>query len=100
MQQSLAMLAARIVATIAALLHVVFFVFESVLWMRPAVSARFGIATREQAETIRPMARLVSRTPEAGGERILLDIWCSNQDGVEAMVGQASGLFVAPGPAG
>lgn len=48
-------------------------------------------------ETIRPVARLVSRTPEAQGERILLDIWCSNQDDVEAMVGQASGLLVRPG---
>jgi putative membrane protein len=50
------LLAAQLVAVIAALLHVVFFLFESVLWMRPAVFARFGIRSREQAETIRSMA--------------------------------------------
>ena len=50
------LLATQIVATIAALLHVVFFVFESVLWTRPAVFGRFGIANAEAAETIRPMA--------------------------------------------
>jgi putative membrane protein len=48
--------AAQIVASLAALLHVVFFVFESVLWTRPAVFGRFGIGSQEQADTIRPMA--------------------------------------------
>jgi len=50
------LIAAQIVATIAALLHVVFFVFESVLWMRPSVYGRFGIGSREEAATIRSMA--------------------------------------------
>ena len=50
------LIAAQIVATIAALLHVVFFVFESVLWMRPSVYGRFGIASHEDAATIRSMA--------------------------------------------
>jgi len=50
------LIAAQILASIAALLHVVFFVFESVLWTRPAVFARFGIASKEQAETTRAMA--------------------------------------------
>jgi putative membrane protein len=50
------LIAAQLVAGLAAVLHVVFFVFESLLWTRPAVYARFGIASREQAETIRPMA--------------------------------------------
>ncbi|THG33198.1 DUF1304 domain-containing protein [Naasia lichenicola] len=49
-------IAAQIVASIAALLHVVFFLFESVLWSRPAVYRRFGIRSKEQADTIRPMA--------------------------------------------
>ena len=49
-------IAAQVVASIAALLHVVFFIFESVLWTRPAVYRRFGIADAAQANTIRPMA--------------------------------------------
>jgi len=49
-------LAAQIVASVAALLHIVFFVFESILWTRPTVYRRFGIASQEQANTIRPMA--------------------------------------------
>ena len=50
------LIAAQLVAGLAAVLHVVFFVFESLLWTRPEVYARFGISSREQAETIRPMA--------------------------------------------
>jgi putative membrane protein len=50
------LIAAQLVAGLAAVLHVVFFVFESLLWTRPDVYARFGIGSGEQAETIRPMA--------------------------------------------
>jgi putative membrane protein len=50
------LIAAQIFAALAAVLHVVFFVFESVLWTRPQVYRRFGIASAEKAETIRPMA--------------------------------------------
>lgn len=50
------LLVVQIVAAIAALLHIVFFLFESVLWRRPAVYARFDIGSQEEADTIRPMA--------------------------------------------
>ena len=50
------LIAAQILATVAAVLHVVFFALESVLWSRPAIHGRFGIASQEQADTIRPMA--------------------------------------------
>jgi putative membrane protein len=50
------LIAAQVLAVLAAVLHVVFFLFESVLWMRPAVFGRFGIAGEAQAATIRPMA--------------------------------------------
>lgn len=43
-------------AVLAALLHIVFFVLESVLFTRPAIYARFGVASQADAETIRPMA--------------------------------------------
>lgn len=48
--------AASVFAIIAALLHVVFFLFESVLWTRPSVWPRFGIKSQADAEVLRPMA--------------------------------------------
>ena len=50
------LIAAQIYAVLAAVLHVVFFIFESVLWSKPAVYRRFGIASQEQADTIGAMA--------------------------------------------
>lgn len=48
---------AQLFAVVAALLHVWFFVMESVLWRRPAVWARFRVASQQDADTIAPMAR-------------------------------------------
>ncbi|WP_285598812.1 DUF1304 domain-containing protein [Kineosporia sp. NBRC 101731] len=50
------LIAATVVGILAVLFHVAAFVLESVLWTRPAVFARFNIATQQEAETIRPMA--------------------------------------------
>ncbi|WP_396657205.1 DUF1304 domain-containing protein [Microbacterium sp.] len=47
---------ATVFAALAALLHVYFFVMESVQWMQPRIHRRFGVATPEQAETTRPLA--------------------------------------------
>ncbi len=47
---------AQVFAAIAALLHVLFFIMESVLFTRPDVYRRFGIASQQEAETVRPMA--------------------------------------------
>jgi acyl dehydratase len=62
------------------------------------IQAKFTRPVRV-GETIQPMARFVSRTAEPTGERILLDVWCRNDDGAEVMVGQASGLLAAHGAA-
>jgi putative membrane protein len=43
-------------ALVAALLHVGFFYLESVAFVRPTVWPRFGLATQEQADIVRPMA--------------------------------------------
>jgi len=43
-------------AAIAALIHVWFFVLESVLFMRPSVWARFGVDSQEHAEVVRSFA--------------------------------------------
>ena len=40
----------------AALIHVVIFALESVLWSRPATWKRFGLMSQEAADTVRPMA--------------------------------------------
>jgi putative membrane protein len=41
---------------VAAVLHLVFFFFESVLWSRPRVWRRFGVRSQEDADTLRFMA--------------------------------------------
>lgn len=45
-----------IFVAIAALIHLVIFVLESVLWSRPATWKRFGLRSQEEADTVRPMA--------------------------------------------
>ncbi|HVQ22191.1 MAG TPA: DUF1304 domain-containing protein, partial [Candidatus Saccharimonadia bacterium] len=47
---------AQALALVAALLHVGFFYLESIAFRRPTTWARFGIASQEQAEIVRPMA--------------------------------------------
>ena len=41
---------------IAALIHLLIFFLESVLWSRPDVWKRFGLKTQQEADTVRPMA--------------------------------------------
>jgi putative membrane protein len=41
---------------IAGLIHVVIFLFESVLWSRPSTWKRFGVKTQVEADVLRPMA--------------------------------------------
>ncbi len=48
--------AAVVVGILAVVFHVAAFVMESVLWTRPAVFARFGVASQADADTTRPMA--------------------------------------------
>ncbi|WP_223693347.1 DUF1304 domain-containing protein [Leifsonia poae] len=40
----------------AAVVHLMIFAMESVLWSSPTVWRRFGIATQRDADTVRPMA--------------------------------------------
>ena len=50
------LIAAAVAAVLAALLHVLFFAYESVLFDRPAVHARFRTAS-EDVPAVRPWAR-------------------------------------------
>lgn len=45
-----------ILAALAALVHVMIFVFESVTWSRPATWKRFGLRTQDEADVTRPLA--------------------------------------------
>ena len=45
-----------VAAGLAALIHVWFFALESVWFMRPSTYQRFGLATEEQARTVRSFA--------------------------------------------
>ncbi len=47
---------AQIFAAVAAALHVVIFVMESVVWSKPAVWQRFGVASQSDADVVKPMA--------------------------------------------
>ena len=49
-------LLAVIFAAVAAFLHVVFFVFESVLWTKPKIWKRFGLRSQADADTTKSLA--------------------------------------------
>ncbi|MFN8619854.1 MAG: DUF1304 domain-containing protein [Chloroflexota bacterium] len=50
-------LIAQMFAVIAAILHIWFFVLESILWRRPSTWRRFRLESQEAADLIAPMAR-------------------------------------------
>lgn len=50
------LIAGTVFLGVSAVIHVVIFALESVLWSRPAIWQRFGITSAADAETIRPMA--------------------------------------------
>lgn len=41
---------------VAALIHLLIFFMESVLWARPSIWKRFGLKTQAEADIVRPMA--------------------------------------------
>ncbi|HXR44074.1 MAG TPA: DUF1304 domain-containing protein [Pseudolysinimonas sp.] len=45
-----------VAAAVAALIHVLIFFMESVLWSRPGVWRGFGVTTQADADVLRPMA--------------------------------------------
>ena len=55
MNEGLLILGAALLG-IAAIIHVVIFMLESVLWSRPSVWRFFGLRTAEAAAIVRPMA--------------------------------------------
>ena len=89
------LIAAQIAAAVAALLHIAFFALESVLWMRPAVFARFGIASREQAETIRMMAYNQGFYNLALAVGVLVGVVLAAGDGDALTVGRTLIIFGA-----
>ncbi|NOJ93340.1 DUF1304 domain-containing protein [Corallococcus sp. CA049B] len=47
---------AQVFAVIAALIHVLFFVLESIVFSRPKVWKRFGLKSQADADVVKPMA--------------------------------------------
>ncbi|RKG66306.1 DUF1304 domain-containing protein [Corallococcus sp. CA054B] len=47
---------AQVFAVIAALIHVLFFVMESIVFSRPKVWKRFGLKSQADADVVKPMA--------------------------------------------
>ncbi|MHA7632778.1 DUF1304 domain-containing protein [Corallococcus sp. M7] len=47
---------AQVFAVIAALIHVLFFVMESILFSQPKVWKRFGLKSQADADVMKPMA--------------------------------------------
>jgi putative membrane protein len=45
-----------VVIAAAVLVHLLFFAMESVLWSSPSVWRRFGVASQNDADVVRPMA--------------------------------------------
>ncbi|MDF1477826.1 DUF1304 domain-containing protein [Leifsonia sp. H3M29-4] len=41
---------------LAAVIHIVIFFMESILWSKPAVWKRFGLKTQQEADIVKPMA--------------------------------------------
>ena len=85
-------LIAQMFAVLAALLHVWFFVMESILWRRPSVWGRFRIGSQADADLIAPMAlnqgfyNLFLALGALGG------VWLARTSG-DGAVGQAIALF-------
>jgi putative membrane protein len=87
------LIAAQLVAGLAAVLHVVFFAFESLLWTRPSVYARFGIGSPDQAETIRPMAFNQGFYNLALAVGLFVGIVMLGRDGSAGIVGKTLVIF-------
>lgn len=50
------LIAGSVFVAVGAALHVLFWVLESFLWMRPSTWRAFGLRSQEDAKTVRPMA--------------------------------------------
>lgn len=46
-----------------------------------------------QGDTLTLRGVVKEKIPENGRTRVVLDVWCENQDGVKTMAGTASGLY-------
>jgi len=83
---------AQLFAVVAALLHVWFFVMESVLWRRPTTWRRFRIASQQDADTIAPMARNQGFYNLFLALSALAGVWLARTS-ADGAVGQAIALF-------
>jgi putative membrane protein len=90
---------AQLFAVVAALIHIWFFVMESVLWRRPSVWARFRIGSQADAATIAPMALNQGFYNLFLALGVLGGVWLARTSG-DGAVGQAVALFACACMAG
>ena len=83
---------AQLFAVIAALLHVWFFVMESVLWRRPAVWARFRLGSQADADLTAPLAFNQGFYNLFLALGVLGGVWLARTSG-DGAIGQAIALF-------
>jgi putative membrane protein len=91
---------AQVAAAIAALIHVWFFLMESVWFLQPRVFSRFGLASEEQAQVVRPFAYnqgFYNLFLAAGVVIGLGLIWTGGTEAGRAVVLFATGSMVAAG---
>lgn len=91
------LVAATVFAVSAALFHVVAFVLESVLWMRPAVFRRFGIVSQDEANTLKTMAYNQGFYNLALGLGVLVGVVMLWQTGNTFIAGKAVIVFGTAG---
>ncbi|HST85583.1 MAG TPA: DUF1304 domain-containing protein [Kineosporiaceae bacterium] len=87
------LIAAQIFAAVAAVLHVLFFVLESVLWSRPAVYRRFGIASQKDADTMQLMAYNQGFYNLFLAIGVLIGVVLAGLDGDQIVIGKTLMIF-------
>ena len=85
---------AQLFAVVAALIHVWFFVMESVLWRRPSVWARFRIGSQADADTTAPMALNQGFYNLFLALGVLGGVWLARTSG-DGAAGEAVALFAS-----
>ncbi|WP_412928735.1 DUF1304 domain-containing protein [Microbacterium jepli] len=87
---------ATVFAALAGVLHVAIFAMESVLWTKPAVWRRFGLADQADADTTRPMAYnqgFYNLFLAIGTFIGIVLLWAGPADGAAAIAGRTLLLF-------
>lgn len=87
---------ATVLGAVAAVVHVYFFVLESIRWRAPRVWRRFGVADQAAADTVRPMAYnqgFYNLFLALGATLGLVLFWAGGTDSAAEVAGRTLALF-------